>query len=374
MKKYLLPLSFIGLTLFAYSCQKKSATTPASGSTVYLDLPDTITAYYKDQLSGGFIADNNLATLGRVLFYDAHLSINNSVSCGSCHKQELAFADNVALSRGFQGVLTKRNTPAIQNIGNNIESFEAQFETNQNNSVLFWDGRENNLINMMTRPISNHVEMGMEDLSVLPQKIAGLSYYGKLFAQAFGDSAVTSARISQALAAFSAAISSQKSRFDQYQAGNRTVLTAQEMEGMNLFVSKYNCATCHTVNVGNYTSESASFKDIGLNQNYTDLGRGAITGISTDNGTFKVPSLRNVGLTAPYMHDGRFATLSDVIDHYSHGIVASSNLDTALQRNRQPMQMNISDNEKQALIAFLNTLTDYNVTIDPRFSNPFKVK
>jgi len=368
MKKYALLFSMSLVVLFIYSCQKKAAPT-VSGTTMYLDLPSTPDNYYTS-----VPGDNNKATVGRVLFYDTHLSINNAVACGSCHKQVLGFADNVSLSTGFEGRLTKRNTPAIQNIGNSIETFESQFVMNTDNSMLFWDGRENNLINMMLRPISNHVEMGMEDASVLPQKLAGLVYYNRLFAQTYGDSSITTDRISECLAAFTASISTQQSRFDQYTQGNTTVFTAQEQEGMNLFVNKYNCTNCHHVTTGGYNGAITDFKDIGLDQSYKDMGRGTITGLNTDNGTFKVPSLRNVALTAPYMHDGRFATLSDVIDHYSHGIKPSQNLDTNLKTNKQPMQMNISDEEKQALIAFLNTFTDYTTTVDPKFSNPFKLK
>jgi cytochrome c peroxidase len=368
MKKYTILFSLSLIVLFIYSCQKQNSNTSTAASTVYLDLPATASQYYVSD------SDNVRTTLGRVLFYDAHLSLNNATSCGSCHKQMLGFADNVALSKGFQGVNTKRNTPAIQNIASITFSFDNQFMGGLNNAVLFWDGRENNLVNMMMRPVSNHVEMGLEDLSTLPAKLTSLPYYGKLFWHAFGDSTITSDRISKCLAMFSASISTQKSRFDQYQAGNTGVFTAQEEQGMNLFVTKYNCTNCHHVTTSGYGGMVSDFKDIGLDQNYADMGRGTITGNSRDNGTFKVPSLRNVGLTAPYMHDGRFATLGDVIDHYSHGIKASQNLDTKLQVGNKPMQMNITDQEKQSLIAFLNTFTDYNVTVDPKFSNPFKVK
>ncbi len=369
MKKYYVIATMALVAMGTYSCTK-TPTSPTSGKTFYLDLPAKTDSFYS------FGPDNSKTTIGRVLFYDAHLSVNNAVACGSCHKQILGFADNAALSTGYENRLTRRNTPAIQNILSTGISFENQTAGNGSSFELFWDGRENNLINMMLRPVSNHVEMGLEDISVLPGKLAGLSYYAPLFKAAYGDTAITTDRISQCLAMFSGAISSQHSRFDEFQNGNTTVFTAQEQQGMNLFITKYNCASCHHVTMPGYGGGSmgADFKDIGLDNNYTDLGKGAITGFATDNGTFKVPSLRNVGLTAPYMHDGRFATLGDVIDHYSHGINASPNLDGNLKTNGQPMKMNISSDEKAALVAFLNTFTDYNIAVDPKFSNPFKVK
>jgi cytochrome c peroxidase len=294
-----------------------------------------------------------------VLFYDGHLSINNAVSCGSCHKQTLGFADNKTLSVGFEGRLTKRNSIGFNNI-----SF---------GTTLFWDGRENNLANLALRPLTNHVEMGITDEAYLPAKLSALSYYTPLFLNAFGDNQVTNERISNAIATFLRSISSNNSRFDQYNNGNKEAMTALEIQGMSLFSTKYNCASCHSSSFGGYYGFN-NFKDIGLDENYADNGRGTVSANKADQGTFRIPNLRNVALTAPYMHDGRYATLNDVLEHYSHNIKSSPNLDPLLKdKDGKARAMNISDNEKLAIIAFLNTFTDYTTVADPKFSNPFKV-
>ena len=363
MKKSIAILSIVALVAVVYSCKKTPAVT---GGTAYLDLPAAPYNYFDSSFSGN--TNNNIATLGRVLFYDSHLSINNAISCGSCHKQALGFADNVAFSTGYQGMLTKRNSIAINNV-----SQQASF---------FWDGRETNIQNLAFRPLTNHVEMGIEDYNALATKLAALPYYNQLFVNAFGDNQITSDRISQSIALFMEAITSGNTRLDQYEAGNISVLTAQEIEGKSLFDTKYNCGSCHNngggifVNNGYNGGGGTTFLDIGLTTSYTDLGRGIITGNGTDNGTFKVPNLRNVALTAPYMHDGRYKTLNDVLEHYSHGIMNSPNLDPRLTDavTHQAKSMNITESDKQAIIAFLGTLTDYHMVTDPKFSNPFKVK
>ncbi len=249
----------------------------------------------------------------------------------------------------------------------------------QSNENLFWDGRETNLQNLVLRPITNHVEMGMVDPSELPGKLASLPYYSPLFTSAFGDPGITLTRMSSAVSVFLQSIQLQPTRLDEYMAGNQAALTAQEIYGKYLFDTKYPCASCH--NGGSFTNGSAysgggsGFRDIGLDANYTDLGRGEITGVASDNGTFKVPDLHNVSLTAPYMHDGRFTTLEEVVDHYNHGIQKSPNLDPLLtDKGGNAMILNISDDEKAAIVAFLKTLTDYGMVTDPKFSNPFKIK
>ena len=364
MKKLIAVCGIMLLIAVAYSC-KKSAT--VSGGSVYLDLPSTPYPYYDSFAFFQPDSMNRKATLGRVLFYDTHLSLNNAISCASCHKQEYSFADNVPFSVGYEGRLTKRNAPAVMNV--------------QGRESFFWDGRERNINNLSVRPISNHVEMGITDPSTLPQKLAALPYYSSLFLSAYGDGQITIDRISDAISLFMQAINTAPTRLDAYVGGDSSALTAQEVAGKALFDSKYNCANCHSGNGhgGMFTNfygggGGASFLDIGLDNNYVDLGKGEITGVATDNGTFNVPSLRNVALTAPYMHDGRYKTLSDVIDHYSHGIIKTPNLDPLLIDNSgNALQMNIPDQDKQAIIAFLNTLTDYQLTTAPRFSNPFKL-
>ena len=364
MKKSFAVIAIMIVVLAAYSCRK---TPVAPAKTAYLDLPVTPYQYFDTTFSNGIIT-NRMATLGRVLFYDGHLSISNTVSCASCHKQALAFADNAALSTGFEGRLTKRNAPGI-------------FDLNQKRS-FFWDGRENELFNLAVRPISNHVEMGMDDGAALAQKLSALSYYGPLFAAAYGDEQVTTERISQSIAMFMVSINSSHSRLDEYEMGNTAALTAQEIAGKSLFDTKYNCGSCHNngnvvvFTTGGYSGGGgAVFLDIGLNTDYTDMGRGTISRMQSDNGTFAVPSLKNVALTAPYMHDGRYKTLGEVIDHYSKGIMGSPNLDPLLTDGKgHARSMNITEQDKQAIIAFLGTLTDNQMITDPKFSNPFKSK
>ncbi len=209
--------------------------------------------------------------------------------------------------------------------------------------------------------------------------MSALPYYESLFAAAFPDSVTnyyTPANIGTALAAFCSSINSSNTKFDQsnFQPG---ILSSIEPEGKNLFFTKYNCSSCHlSVTVPNpYGFDTTqAFLNIGLDVVYADKGLGARTGKSSDDGKFKVPSLRNIALTAPYMHDGRFATLNDVLEHYSHGITDNANLDSRLRdSSNQPRRMNISDHEKEALIAFLNTLTDYSAVLDKKFSSPFVV-
>jgi len=356
-------LAILAMVIVIYSCKKNTSSEPLKSAS--LSLPATTDVYYPTNTFFSTNSDslNRVATLGRVLFYDSHLSLNNAVSCESCHKQALAFADNVSFSTGYQGMQTKRNSLAVSNLSSS--------------GTLFWDGRENNVNDLALRPLTNHVEMGIEDANTLPQKLGALSYYNDLFIKAFGDNQVTMIRISSALGTFINAISATNSRLDQFNKGNTSVFSALELEGKMLFDTKYNCASCHNggggIGGGGYTGGGFSFLDIGLDNSYADLGRGEVTGVSTDNGTFKVPDLHNVAITAPYMHDGRYKTLSEVLDHYSHNIQGSPNLDIRLRDNTgNPIQMNISDQEKQAIIAFLNTLTDYTMMTDPKFSNPFK--
>jgi len=355
MKKTLALLTCVALVAFAYSCNKKTQM-PANAKIAYLDLPATPYAYETN--TWGDPLANYKATLGRVLFYDTRLSVNNAISCGSCHKQVMAFADNVALSPGFEGRLTKRNSIAI-----NAVSLSGP---------LFWDGRESDVNKLSLKPITNHVEMGITNLNDLSEKLAGLEYYKPLFANAWGDEEVTAERIAASIGTFMSAMVPGMSRFDMYTRGNKDAMTGEEIEGMSLFDTKYNCAACHAGS-GGYGGIMA-FKDIGLDQQYTDMGLGALTGNPGDRGTFRVPNLANVALTAPYMHDGRYATLEDVIDHYSNNIQSSPNLDTLLKRDGGAMVMNISAREKKCMVAFLKTLTDYSITVDEKFANPFKTR
>ena len=308
------------------------------------------------------VVTNYGATLGRVLFYDPRLSINNSISCASCHKQELAFADNAQFSKGFGGKLTPRNSMAILNSGLNHN--------------LFWDSRVHSVTQLALEPVRNHIEMGMESMEVLEKKLGNTTFYPELFAKAFGNSQVSSEKIANAMAQFVCSIISSNSKFDKGVANDFSNFTELEKMGKALFFSaKAKCAECHAGN--NFSAPDNPHSNdpygmpgiegtavIGLELFSKDKGK--------DNGNFRIPSLRNVALTGPYMHDGRFTSLDQVVEHYNSGIQAHPELDEKfIDQDGKPLKMNLNAIEKKALVAFLRTLTDEQVTKDRRYANPF---
>ncbi|HYG20812.1 MAG TPA: cytochrome c peroxidase [Ohtaekwangia sp.] len=353
MKTRTLLLSLLMLALFCNACKNDDPEL----QTAYLELPGQPLDY------GQF--NDHIPTLGRVLFYDPQLSVNNSVSCATCHKQVLAFSDNTALSKGFENRLTTRNSMPIQNLA--VSSFGIP-------ASLFWDGRENNLRQMVMRPIVNHIEMGISDPEVLARKLSVVPYYRDLFKNAYGTEEVTSAGIAEGLSSFLASITSTNTKFDRHNFQGEK-LTALEEKGKALFIGTYDCNACHQVQNPSGYIFAGTFSNIGLEDNYADNGLENTTGHRSDAGKFKIPSLRNVMLTAPYMHDGRFSTLEAVMDHYSEGIEDHPNLDPRLRSaTGEPLNMHIPEDDKTAIIAFLNTLTDTHMITDPKFSNPFKAR
>jgi cytochrome c peroxidase len=367
----LLTAGIVSVALVVQSCQSNDQLP----SEVYLDLPEQTEEYFTN-------TNNDIPTLGRVLFYDRQLSVNNSVSCASCHKQEKAFSDNVAFSKGFKNTLTTRNSMPIQNLqtfffgdfSSNTVEFDRGFGPGFPSVSLFWDGRENNLGTMVLKPIVNHIEMGVGDLDALAEKLQSVPYYQDLFLKAYGTSEVSSAKISEALSMFVMSITSRNTKFDKARFGIDQ-LSALEEKGRQLFIDVYECNACHqTENPTGYIF-AGTFANIGLQTEYDDNGVAKVTGKPEDAGLFKIPSLRNVALTAPYMHDGSFETLEDVIDHYSTGIQDHPNLDFRLQDEQgEPKIFNISEYEKKAIVAFLGTLTDKEMITATKFSNPFKTK
>jgi cytochrome c peroxidase len=347
MKNRLLPLAaFAVFSLFSCQSDEKEL------QRTTLDLPDVPYQY---------LTGSDLPTLGRVLFYDNQLSLNNSVSCSSCHVQSLAFADNAKASTGFENRLTSRNSMPIQNLTDN-----SLFVS------LFWDGRETSLQTMVLKPIVNHVEMGIPDVDQLAEKLQNIPYYQELFTKAYFSPEVTSDKIAIALSSFLRSIESKNTKLDRAQFG-ATSLSALESVGQQLFTETYDCNSCHQVQDPHGYIEAGTFANIGLDQVYTDKGFEEVTGNPADAGKFKIPSLRNVALTAPYMHDGRFETLDEVMEHYSEGIEDHPNLDPRLKSPEgTPMAFHIPEQDRRAIIAFLNTLTDQQMITDPRFSNPFK--
>ncbi len=292
------------------------------------------------------------ATLGRVLFYDKRLSVNNQVACASCHAQARAFGDSARLSRGFAGGLTHRHAMALANA--------RYYQPGR----FFWDERASTLEVQVLMPIQDATEMGMT-LPALQSKLAGAAFYAPLFRAAFGTADVTSDRISRALAQFVRSLSSYRAKFDQAFVGNArpnfaAVFTAQELQGQQLFVGRAGCARCHRTDA----QVSNTVHNNGLDAVLSDTGAGG--------GRFKSPSLRNTAVRAPYMHDGRFTTLRQVVEHYNSGIQGSPNLDRVLRGpNGQPQRLNLTSAEMDALVAYLGTLTDASLLTDPKFSSPF---
>jgi cytochrome c peroxidase len=308
---------------------------------------------------------NHGATLGRVLFYDVNLSANNTKSCASCHRQANAFSDPTAFSTGFQGGLTARNSMSLLN---------ARYYPN---GRFFWDERASSAEAQASRPIVHPVEMGMT-MPALVTKLQHISYYPQLFQNAYGTSTIDSARVVRALAQFVRSIVSYRTKYDtgrnafpanQNPANvNFTNFTAQENQGKQIFFGVGRCATCH----GTETFTSPGAKNNGLDLVYADNGVGAITGNPAQNGQFKSPSLRGIQSSGPYMHDGRFTTLAQVVEHYNSGVKAHPNLSVELRNpNGTPRLLNLTAAQKASLVAFLNTLTDTGIAGDVKYSNPF---
>lgn len=346
-------------------------------------LPEDYSVYLPTHLSNvGLFArpvERDKAVLGRVLFYDKKLSKDGTVSCASCHKQELAFSDDKVLSEGVYDRSTARNSIALGSVAN----FSAYYGTdlNGNNAIrFFWDNRAETAADQSRGSMTNANEMDME-MHEITAMVEGLPYYQPLFSKAFGDQAVTQDRVLEAVANFINAMGSYQSKFDaeankstpssnsnfaQY-ANDFGGFTAAENRGKALY--NQNCASCHSGNMGRPILQLANN---GLDSNPIDQGVGQITGNNAENGSFKVPTLRNIALTGPYMHDGRFSSLDEVVDFYSTGIQNHPFLHTSLKSGGQPKRMNFTADQKNDLISFLNTLTDNHLLTDNRFSNPFK--
>ncbi len=305
---------------------------------------------------------NEGATLGRVLFYDKILSINNTISCGSCHQQDKGFSDPLIFSDGFDGGKTGRHSMSLAN---------SRF---YNNGRFFWDERAETLEDQVLMPIQDEVEMGMT-LDSLIQRLNTLDYYPPLFTDAFGDATINEERISRAMAQFVRSMTSHTSKYDEgrQQVANAGAafpnFTALENQGKALFLNpQIGCAACH----GTDAFIAPEARNNGLDASLTDQGAG-VNGDPQQNGKFKVGSLKNVGLTAPYMHDGRFTTLREVIEHYNSGVQDNPSLDAPLRLpgNGGVRRLNLTETEKDALVAFLHTLSDDVMINDEKFSDPF---
>lgn len=336
-------------------------------SYIPINLPD----HYNDIANATNTPANNPitnegASLGRVLFYDENLSVNNTVSCASCHDQTRGFDDPNRFSTGFEGELTEAHAMRLLN---------AQYYLGEN---FFWDRRAETLETQTTQPIQNEVEMGFDaahgGFDAVLEKLNNLEYYPELFTIVYGDATINEDRIQRALAQFIRAMVSYNSEFDDgfAQVYNPNApangigqdfpnYTDQENQGKALFLDPpqqggVGCAACHQPPTFALSQNSRS--------NGLDAGETII---------FKAPSLKSAALSTHFMHDGRFSNLSEVIDHYNSGIQAGPALDNRLEtpNTNTPIQLNMSEEEQNALEAFIVTLSDFVIENDDRFSDPF---
>ncbi len=273
------------------------------------------------------------AELGRTLFFDGRLSSNGTVSCAFCHRPNDGFSGGMPLSTGVNGKLEGRRTPTLIN--------RAWGKTQ------FWDGRAPTLEAQVIIPVTNPNEMGMSADQVV-EAVEHIKGYKPLFVAAFGDEVINFDRISKAIATFERTIVSGNSAYDRYVAGDKNALTKEQKRGLDFFNGKGECAECHAG--PNFTNEKFANLGIGMDEPHPDPGRMVVTKKRSDFGKFKVPTLRDLGRTGPYMHDGRFQTLGEVLDFYSKGALANPHLDTRITA------FYMDQGTKQDLLAFLEAL------------------
>jgi len=355
--KYLLPI--FGLILLFLACKKdKVEYTPTPYE---LKIP----SHFPDMI----IPEDNPMTeegvaLGRRLFYETKLSADNSISCSTCHAPASGFSDPNQFSTGVDGIEGNRNSMALINVGWN--------------QSYFWDGRAKTLEQQVLQPVENPIEMHESWSNVVSKLNADVSYRNMFF-KAFNTYEIDSVNAAKALAQFIRTMISGESKFDIIYKNENGIplssadqaiwatVTPSELAGYDLFKSLNgaDCFHCHNGPL----MQVQKFSNNGLDATFTDIGRGEVTGNPNDYGKFKVPTIRNIALTAPYMHDGRFATLDEVIDHYSHGVQMSSTIDPLIEYAAQG-GVQLDAQEKDLLKQFLHTLTDYNFINNPEFQKP----
>ncbi|MGI4832796.1 MAG: cytochrome-c peroxidase [Janthinobacterium lividum] len=355
------------LALGVASCQKGGGTEPAA--------PTPAPTPYALAVPAGFPApiipaDNPLTNegvaLGRRLFYETALSSTGTMACGSCHQQSKAFTDGRALAVGVDGVANPRGAMSLTNV-----LWSSAFD---------WDGAFSTLEAQAQHPIENPIELH-QSLAAGVAKLQATSTYPPLYKAAFGTGTITNDLTLKALAQFERTLISAGSRYDKFTV-SRTGFSADELAGLQLYTTHIapgvvrgaECFHCHTQPLMS-SQYAGQFFNNGLDLTFADAGRGAVTGLAVDQGKFIAPTLRNLVFTAPYMHDGRFKTLEEVLDHYSdHVQMASPNLDNNLIQglNNPPFgtHMDLTATEKKQVMAFLKTLTDSAFVADKRFADP----
>ncbi len=323
-------------------------------------LPLEIPQLFSENILAPVIPNDNPQTiegvaLGKRLFFDPLLSANNTISCATCHAPQNAFTDNTATSLGVDGMSGTRNSMPLFNLAWNYDERFA------------WDGKELSLERQALEPVQNPIEMHSNWDDVV-EKLQSHSEYPELFRLAFNTSTITKELTTKAIAQFERTLISANSKFDRYSQGEAS-LTPQELNGLDVFLreDKGDCFHCHG-NPNNPLWTDNIFHNNGLDETFTDLGLGAVTGNPADNGKFRSPSLRNLEYTAPYMHDGRFNTIEEVIDHYSEGLKNSPTIDPLMKKIDEG-GVQLSDEDKADLKAFLLTLSDPSFISNPNFQN-----
>lgn len=357
MKKLLfICLSFVLLG----SCSNDEPTD--NDSEEYVPVPYTlkIPPFFEQNILAPIIPINNPLTeegvaLGKKLFFDPILSVDNSISCADCHAQSNSFTDKDQFSDGVNGFLGDRNSMPLFNLAWNYDE------------RFFWDGSAFSLEEQVFHPVTDKGEMANTWSNVV-SSLKENSEYPDLFSDAFGDSKIDSIKVAKAIAQFERTLISGASKFDNYLAGV-IELSPSEENGIDVFMdeTRGDCFHCHG-NPNNPLWTDNIFHNNGLDSMFTDLGLGAVTGDPADNGKFKSPSLRNLAFTAPYMHDGRFATLEEVIDHYSEGLKPSTTIDPLMKKVAQG-GVRLTEKDKTDLKAFLLSLSDNAFVIDPNFKD-----
>lgn len=324
---------------------------------------------YPANFGGRFVVPEDNPTtqegvaLGRMLFYEKKLSANSTISCASCHEQRLAFTDGKRFSSGINNQQTSRNSMSLANL-----LWVRNF---------FWDGRAGSLEEQAVFPLTDSHEMG-QPLEKSAAKLQRTRRYPPLFRSAFGTTQITKEHIVKAIAQFERTLISANSPYDRYLAGTYQP-TEQELRGMALFINNpdpqkqvrgANCGHCH----GGPKTFKELFHNNGLDSVFADKGRENFSGDAADRARFRVPTLRNIALTAPYMHDGRFSSLEEVLDHYNAHVISSPTLSSFLQGSSNipnGTTLQLTETEKADIIAFLHLLTDTQFVTNPAFSNPF---
>ena len=363
MLKHIQSVFFIGLCyLLVSSCAKNESTTPEEEGYEPTPLTLEIPRLFGEKISPPIIPGDNPQTvegvaLGKKLFFDPILSADNTLACAGCHAPSEAFTDSRQFSPGIDGIDGNRNSMPLFNLAWNYKE------------NFFWDGRASSIENQALQPVIDPVEMH----NTWPNAVSSLqsdSEYPQLFSEAFGTSNIDSTMVSKAIAQFVRTLISGNSRYDQFLRGE-IELTEAESNGLDVYVdeTRGDCFHCHGTPPNNLLWTDNDFHNNGLDEIITDLGRGGATGDPREFGAFKTPSLRNLAYTGPYMHDGRFETLEEVIDHYSEGLVYSETIDPLMKAVGEG-GVHLTEQDKQDLKAFLLALSDESFINNPDFQKP----